>query len=131
MDGGELGIHRIAALAPGFEPARLPYTLRVLLENVVRSGDERGIRAIVGWDPAAEPADEIAFFPSRVLLQDFTGVPAVVDLAAMRDAIAALGGDPAQIDPLIPAETGRRYGYHSNDAQSSILVRRYRLRKRA
>jgi aconitate hydratase len=104
IDGREYGIHRIATLAPGFEPARLPYTLRVLLENVARSGDERGLQALVGWDPAAEPAAEIAFFPSRVLLQDFTGVPAVVDLAAMRDAIDTLGGDPARINPLIPAE---------------------------
>jgi aconitate hydratase len=96
-------ITRIDALA-GAEPGRLPYSLRVLLENTIRSGDEAGARAVASWDPQADPAHEIAFFPSRVLLQDFTGVPAVVDLAAMRNAIAELGGDPAQINPLIPAE---------------------------
>jgi aconitate hydratase len=101
--GRELRIHRIADL-DGFEPSRLPYTLRVLLENTLRSGDEAGARAVASWDPGAEPSHEISFFPSRVLLQDFTGVPAVVDLAAMRDAIAELGGDPARINPLIPAE---------------------------
>jgi aconitate hydratase len=104
VDGRAFAIHRIAEVDGGFEPARLPYTLRVLLENVARAGDEDGVRAVARWDPTAEPSDEIAFFPSRVLLQDFTGVPAVVDLAAMRDAIAALGGDPARINPLIPAE---------------------------
>src|SRR5258708_52183 len=93
-------IHRIA----GHEPARLPYTLRILLENVLRSGDEAGVKAVAGWDPRAEPSHEISFFPSRVLLQDLTGVPAVVDLAAIREAIAGLGGDPGRINPLIPAE---------------------------
>jgi aconitate hydratase len=103
VEGRELRIHRIAEL-DGFEPTRLPYTLRVLLENTLRSGDEAGTRAVASWDPGAEPSHEISFFPSRVLLQDFTGVPAVVDLAAMRDAIADLGGDAAKINPLIPAE---------------------------
>jgi aconitate hydratase len=87
-----------------FDVARLPYTLRILLENVLRSGDEAGAEAVAGWDPHAEPSEEISFYPSRVLLQDYTGVPAVVDLAAMRDAIAGLGGDPRQINPVIPAE---------------------------
>jgi aconitate hydratase A / 2-methylisocitrate dehydratase len=103
VGGRSFAIHRIGELG-GDEIRRLPTTLRILLENVLRSGDERGARAIVDWDPRAEPAHEIAFFPSRVLLQDFTGVPAVVDLAAMRDAIAGLGGDPGRINPLIPAE---------------------------
>jgi aconitate hydratase A / 2-methylisocitrate dehydratase len=98
------GIHRVAALGPEHDVTRLPYTLRVLLENVLRSGDEAGVRAVAGWDPQAEPSHEIAFSPSRVLLQDFTGVPAVVDLAAMRNAMAELGGDPGRINPLIPAE---------------------------
>src|SRR3954451_18972905 len=97
-------IHRIDGAADGADPRRLPYTLRILLENVLRAGDEAGARAVATWDPHAEPAHEIAFFPSRVLLQDFTGVPAVVDLAAMRSAIVDLGGDPALINPLIPAE---------------------------
>jgi aconitate hydratase len=84
--------------------SRLPYTLRILLENVARAGSEEGIAAVTGWDPHAEPAHEIAFSPSRVLLQDLTGVPALVDLAAMRDALAELGGDPARINPQVPAE---------------------------
>jgi len=84
--------------------ASLPYTLRILLENVARAGSEEGVAAVTGWDAAAEPSREISFSPSRVLMQDLTGVPAVVDLAAMRDALADLGGDPARINPQIPAE---------------------------
>jgi aconitate hydratase len=84
--------------------ASLPYTLRILLENVARAGSEEGIAAVTGWDAHAEPSREISFSPSRVLMQDLTGVPAVVDLAAMRDALAELGGDPARINPQIPAE---------------------------
>jgi aconitate hydratase A / 2-methylisocitrate dehydratase len=83
---------------------RLPYTLRILLENAERHGEESDAEALRRWDPRAEPADEISFRPSRVLLQDFTGVPAVVDLAAMRNAMADLGGDPARINPLLPVE---------------------------
>jgi aconitate hydratase len=98
--GQTVRFHSIA----GLEPRRLPYTLRILLENVLRAGDEAGARALAAWDPAAEPSQEIAFFPSRVLMQDLTGVPAVVDLAAIRDAAAALGRDPAEVNPLIPAE---------------------------
>jgi len=85
-------------------PTRLPYTLRILLENVLRAGSEAGVAAVSGWDPKAEPSREIAFSPSRVLLQDLTGVPAVVDLAAMRDEVAELGADPARVNPLIPVE---------------------------
>jgi aconitate hydratase len=89
----------------GFEnAASLPYTLRILLENVARADSEEGISAVTGWDPHAEPSREISFSPSRVLMQDLTGVPAVVDLAAMRDALADLGGDPSRINPQIPAE---------------------------
>jgi aconitate hydratase len=98
--GQTVRLHSIASL----EPRRLPYTLRILLENLLRSGDEPGARALAAWNPAAEPSQEIAFFPSRVLMQDLTGVPAVVDLAAIRDASAALGRDPAEVNPLIPAE---------------------------
>jgi aconitate hydratase len=94
---------RIESIAE-YEPARLPYTLRILLENVLRTGDESAARALATWEPRAEPSQEIAFFPSRVLMQDLTGVPAVVDLAAIRDAAAALGRDPAEVNPLIPAE---------------------------
>src|SRR5207247_1852902 len=82
----------------------LPYTLRILLENVLRHGDEDGVDAVARWVATAEPSREIAFRPARVLLQDFTGVPALVDLAAMRNAMADLGGDPRQINPLLPAE---------------------------
>jgi aconitate hydratase A / 2-methylisocitrate dehydratase len=83
---------------------RLPYSLRVLLENALRHGDEQGADAVATWDPAAEPNRELEFRPARVLLQDFTGVPAIVDLAAMRDAITDLGGDPGKVDPLLPSE---------------------------
>jgi aconitate hydratase len=84
--------------------ARLPYTLRILLENAERHGEEADAEALRRWSPEAEPADEISFRPSRVLLQDFTGVPAVVDLAAMRNAMADLGGDPGRINPQLPVE---------------------------
>ncbi|MCB0880072.1 MAG: aconitate hydratase, partial [Thermoleophilia bacterium] len=89
--------------------ATLPYSLRVLLENLLRFEDgvavtKADIEALASWDPKATPNTEIAYTPSRVLLQDFTGVPAVVDLAAMRDAMVALGGDPTLINPLAPAE---------------------------
>jgi len=83
---------------------RLPYTLRILLENALRHGEEADAEALRRWQPEAEPAVEISFRPARVLLQDFTGVPAVVDLAAMRNAMADLGGDPTQINPQLPAE---------------------------
>jgi len=97
-------IYRLGELQASYDVARLPYTLRVLLENVLRNGDEADVEAVARWDAKAEPANEISFAPSRVLLQDLTGVPAVVDLAAMRNAMADLGGDPARINPLIPAE---------------------------
>jgi aconitate hydratase len=88
---------------------RLPYSLKVLLENLLRTEDGRNvtadqIRALAGWNPNAEPSTEIQFSPARVVMQDFTGVPAVVDLATMREAVAELGGDPAKINPLAPAE---------------------------
>src|SRR6266508_3236595 len=94
-------IHRLDEV-DGVE--RLPYTLRVLLENVLRTGDDDDVAAVAGWVAAGEPGREISFSPARVLLQDFTGVPAVVDLAAMRNAMADLGGDAERINPLIPAE---------------------------
>ena len=89
--------------------ADLPYSLKVLLENLLRTEDGADItadhvRALAGWDPAAEPDTEIQFTPARVLMQDFTGVPCVVDLATMREAMADLGGDPQKINPLAPAE---------------------------
>src|SRR5690242_6692711 len=97
-------IYRLDELQASYDVARLPYTLRVLLENVLRNGDEQDVEAVARWDAKSEPSNEISFAPSRVLLQDLTGVPAVVDLAAMRDAMADLGGDPAKINPLVPAE---------------------------
>ncbi len=97
-------IFRLDALQTTHDVARLPYTLRVLLENVLRNGGEADVDAVANWDSKAEPSREISFAPSRVLLQDFTGVPAVVDLAAMRNAMADLGGDPERINPLIPVE---------------------------
>jgi aconitate hydratase len=83
---------------------RLPYTLRILLENALRHGEEEDAEALRRWQPTAAPSDEISFRPARVLLQDFTGVPAVVDLAGMRNAMADLGGDPSRINPQLPAE---------------------------
>ncbi len=83
---------------------RLPYSLRILLENALRFESESGVQAVAQWQPQDEPSRELGFRPSRVLLQDFTGVPAIVDVAAMRSAMADLGGDPAKINPHIPAE---------------------------
>jgi len=100
----KLEIHRLDALQERWDIARLPYTLRILLENVLRNGDTEDVEAVAGWVATDEPSREISFAPARVLLQDFTGVPAVVDLAAMRNAMADLGGDPEQINPLIPVE---------------------------
>ena len=97
-------IHRLDALQAAYDVARLPYTLRILLENVLRTSSEQDVEAVARWDASAEPSREISYSPSRVLLQDFTGVPAVVDLAAMRDAMRDLGGDPKRINPLIPVE---------------------------
>src|SRR5437868_9283642 len=102
-------IYRIDALQQSFDVARLPFSLKVLLENLLRtegngSVDASDIEALARWDATAPPSKEIAFTPARVLMQDFTGVPAVVDLAAMRDAIAEMGGDPERVNPLVPAE---------------------------
>jgi aconitate hydratase len=103
-------IHRLDAVQKSHASAgRLPYSLKILLENLLRTEDNLSVRAadieaLARWDPKAEPSREIAFTPSRVLLQDFTGVPAVVDLAAMRDAMQKMGGDAKQINPLQPAE---------------------------
>src|SRR3954463_15202091 len=103
-------IFRLDALAKaGSEIQRLPYSLRILLEDLLRTEDgvsvtRDDIEALARWSPASPPTREIAFTPARVLLQDFTGVPAVVDLAAMRDAMAELGGDPSRINPLQPVE---------------------------
>src|SRR5213594_2544314 len=103
-------IFRLAALEQrGLPASRLPYSLRILLENLLRREDGRTVRRdeiekLARWDPTKTPDDEIAFMPARVLMQDFTGVPAVVDLAAMRDAMQGMGGDPKKVNPLLPAE---------------------------
>jgi aconitate hydratase len=83
---------------------RLPYTLRILLENVLRTGDDDDVAAVAGWIATDEPHREINFSPARVLHQDFTGVPAIVDLAAMRNAMHDMGGDPGKVNPVIPSE---------------------------
>src|SRR3954447_10267524 len=109
VGGRKLDIFRLDALQAKYDVARLPFSLKVLLENLLRtegngSVTAKDIEALARWDASAEPSDEIAFTPARVVMQDFTGVPAIVDLAAMRDAMADLGGDPAKINPLVPAE---------------------------
>jgi aconitate hydratase len=109
VSGRSFEIFSLDALASRFDIASLPFSLKVLLENLLRTEGNGAvtaadIEALARWDAAAEPSVEIAFTPARVLLQDFTGVPAVVDLAAMRDAIVELGGSAARIDPLVPAE---------------------------
>jgi len=110
LGGRDFRLARLDALeARGWNLARLPYALRILLENLLRREDgevvkAEDVEALVHWNPKAIPDKEIAFMPARVLLQDFTGVPAVVDLAAMRAAMAAMGGDPKKINPLQPVE---------------------------
>ncbi|HPA50722.1 MAG TPA: aconitate hydratase AcnA [Thermoanaerobaculia bacterium] len=108
--GATVSYYSIETLAKEHPEVRtLPYSLKVLLENLLRHEDGRVVKredvlALAKWDPKAEPDKEIAFHPARVLMQDFTGVPAVVDLAAMREAIVAMGGDPARVNPLSPAD---------------------------
>ncbi len=110
VTGHDYEIYRIDALdKQGISTRHLPFSLRILLENLLRTEDGRSvtkddIRALAAWNSKSKPDKEIAFTPSRVLMQDFTGVPAVVDLAAMRDAMKVLSGDPALINPLQPAE---------------------------
>ena len=106
VGGAGYQIHRLDAVDG---TADLPFSLKILLENLLRTEDGRNvtpdhIRALAQWDPSAEPSTEIQFTPARVLLQDLTGVPAVVDLATMREAMRDLGGDPGKINPLVPAE---------------------------
>ncbi|RAF66610.1 aconitate hydratase, partial [Burkholderia multivorans] len=99
-------IYRLDAV-PGAE--KLPFSLKVLLENLLRTEDganitEEHIKALANWDPSADPSTEIQFTPARVVMQDFTGVPCIVDLATMREKVAELGGDPDKVNPLAPAE---------------------------
>ena len=102
--GRSYEIFRLDALQSEYDVARLPYCLKVLLENLLRHGEDEGARALAAWVATEEPSTEIAYTPARVLMQDFTGVPAIVDLAAMRDAMDELGGDPRRINPLVPVE---------------------------
>ncbi|MBX3117098.1 MAG: aconitate hydratase, partial [Cryobacterium sp.] len=106
VGGKSYRVFRIDKVA-GYE--KLPFSLKVLLENQLRTEDgknvtKRQIEALGSWDPNAEPDTEIQFTPARVIMQDFTGVPCIVDLATMREAVAELGGDPKKINPLAPAE---------------------------
>ena len=110
VDGRVYTYFSLAKLGQRFDLARLPYSMKILLENLLRCEDggvtvgKEHIEAVATWDATKEPDTEIAFMPARVVLQDFTGVPCVVDLAAMRDAVTKLGGSPKQINPLIPSE---------------------------
>ncbi|MBB1471955.1 MULTISPECIES: aconitate hydratase AcnA [unclassified Luteimonas] len=110
VNGRSYTFASLARLGERFDLTRLPYSMKILLENLLRHEDggvtvgTHHIEAVATWDPKAEPDTEIAFMPARVVLQDFTGVPCVVDLAAMRDAVTRLGGNPSQINPLIPSE---------------------------
>jgi aconitate hydratase len=109
VNGKQYAFASLTKLGQRFDLKRLPYSMKILLENLLRHEDgidvtAKEIEAVATWDAKKEPDTEIAFMPARVLLQDFTGVPCVVDLAAMRDAMKALGGDPTLINPLSPAE---------------------------
>src|SRR5690625_4454240 len=109
VNGKQYEIFRLDGLKQIYDIHRLPYSLKVLQDNLLLTDDgenitKEHIEALASWDPQAEPSTEIAFTPARVVMQDFTGVPAVVDLAAMRDAMTRLGGDPTLINPLSPAD---------------------------
>ncbi|RUL66728.1 aconitate hydratase AcnA [Dyella dinghuensis] len=109
VNGSSYQIASLTKLGERFDIKRLPYSMKILLENLLRHEDgtnvtKKEIEAVAKWNPKAEPDTEISFMPARVVLQDFTGVPCVVDLAAMRDAVVKLGGDAKQINPLAPAE---------------------------
>lgn len=110
VNGRDYTYFSLPALGERYDISRLPYSMKILLENLLRHEDggmtvgKEHIEAVAQWDAGKEPDQEIAFMPARVVLQDFTGVPCVVDLAAMRDAVSKLGGKPAQINPLIPSE---------------------------
>src|SRR5215813_13897350 len=109
VDGKRYKYSSLPKLGQKYDIKRLPYSMKILLENLLRHEDgvnvtAKEIEAVANWDAKKEPDTEIAFMPARVVLQDFTGVPCVVDLAAMRDAIVKLGGDAKKINPLIPSE---------------------------
>jgi aconitate hydratase len=123
-------IYRLDAIVKNYpQAARLPFSLKILLENLLRTEDGLSVRpedvvALANWQPKAEPEKEIAFMPARVLMQDFTGVPAVVDLAAMRDAMRMMGGDPKKINPLLPAELVIDHSVQVEDFGNALSFRR-------
>jgi aconitate hydratase len=117
-------IFRLDALQERWDVARLPYTLRILLENVLRNGTDAEVEAVAGWVAADDPSHEISFAPARVLLQDFTGVPCVVDLAAMRDAMRDQGGDPEKINPHIPVELVIDHSVQVDEFASRLAIGR-------
>jgi aconitate hydratase len=123
------GVYRLDALQTSHDVLRLPYTLRILLENVLRMEDgvnvtADDVEALAGWVATAMPSHEISFAPGRVLLQDFTGVPAVVDLAAMRNAMEDLGGDPRRINPLLPVELVIDHSVQVDEFATRLAIRR-------
>jgi aconitate hydratase len=127
--GRDHEIFRLDALQARYDVARLPYTLRILLENVLRREDgvtvtARDVEAVATWSATAEPSQEISYSPARVLLQDFTGVPVLVDFAAMRAAMADLGADPAKINPLIPAELVIDHSVQVDNYASPLAIHR-------
>ena len=117
-------IYRLDALQAKWDVARLPYTLRILLENVLRNGTETEVEAVAGWVAADEPSREISFMPARVLMQDFTGVPCIVDLAVMRNAMREQGGDAARINPQIPVELVIDHSVQVDEFASRLAIER-------
>jgi len=122
-------IYRLDAIVQRFpQAAKLPFSLKILLENLLRTENGLSVRpedieALATWNPKAQPSKEIAFTPARVLMQDFTGVPAIVDLAAMRDAMVQLGGDPKKINPLLPAELVIDHSVQVDDFGNGLAFR--------
>ena len=129
VGGREVDVFRIDALQERFDVLRLPYTLRILLENVLRNEDgatvtAADVEAVAGWVAAAEPSQAISFNPGRVLHQDFTGVPAIVDLAAMRNAMSDLGGDSSSINPQLPSELVIDHSVQVDEFATPFAIRR-------
>jgi aconitate hydratase len=129
VGGQEYTFYRLDAVYKAHpQAAKLPFSLKILLENLLRTEDglsvrKQDIEALANWKPRAQPDTEIAFMPARVLLQDFTGVPAIVDLAAMRDAMVKMGGDPTKINPLLPAELVIDHSVQVDDFGSGLAFR--------
>ena len=128
IDGAKHAIFRLEPLASEYEIATLPYSLRVLLENVLRHEgavtSAAQVEAVAGWKESSEPGNEISFTPARVLLQDFTGVPAIVDLAAMRDAMGELGGEASEINPRLPVELVIDHSVQVDESASPLAFER-------